>query len=94
MTAQRRSISGAIKAAAQGGAAADEKPSATTEAPAPERVYRARSREGKRPISAPVDPAAKVTLKILSAETGHTQEDLIREAIRDLFTKHGKPPIA
>jgi hypothetical protein len=30
----------------------------------------------------------------LAAETGEKAEALIREALRDLFTKHGKPPIA
>ena len=45
-------------------------------------------------IAAPVDPAAHRQLKMLAAETGRKAEELIREALRDLFTKHGKPPIA
>jgi hypothetical protein len=97
MATARRSISGALRAAAQGNPAANDQP-ATEEPPSAPVVvaasgYRAKTREGKRPISAPVDPAAKVTLKILSAETGQTQEDLIREALRDLFVKHGKPAV-
>ena len=45
-------------------------------------------------IAAPVDPAARQQLKMLSAELDRKAEDLIREALRDLFTKYGKPPIA
>jgi predicted transcriptional regulator len=45
-------------------------------------------------IAAPVDPAAHRQLKILAAELGEKSEALIREALRDLFVKHGKPPIA
>ena len=45
-------------------------------------------------IAAPVDPAARQQLKVLAAELDRKAEDLIREALRDLFTKYGKPPIA
>jgi hypothetical protein len=45
-------------------------------------------------IAAPVDPAARQQLKMLSAELDRKAEELIREALRDLFTKYGKPPIA
>lgn len=91
----RRSIAGAIKQAAHG----EEALATVTEegrgeqAIAP-RPYRAATREGKKIVSAPVDPAAHRQLKMLAAETGRKAEELIREALRDLFTKHGKPPIA
>jgi antitoxin-like ribbon-helix-helix protein len=90
--AKRRSIAGAIRAAAHG----EEPPAdsaATTEAAQP-RPVKARTREGKKMIAAPVDPAARQQLKMLSAELDRKAEDLIREALRDLFTKYGKPPIA
>jgi hypothetical protein len=93
--AQRKSIAGAIRQAAHG-----EQPTTTTapepeaRAPAAPRPYRAATREGKKMIAAPVDPAAHRQLKMLAAETGRKAEELIREALRDLFTKHGKPPIA
>jgi hypothetical protein len=90
---KRASISGAIRQVAQG-----EQPEAARELPEraepPPRAYRAATREGKKMIAAPVDPAAHRQLKMLAAETGRKGEDLIREALRDLFTKHGKPPIA
>lgn len=91
---QRKSIAGAIRQAAQG------EPSAPTVAPRPSepratpRPYRAATREGMKMIAAPVDPAAHRQLKILAAELGEKSEALIREALRDLFVKHGKPPIA
>jgi hypothetical protein len=90
--AKRRSIAGAIRAAAHG----EEPPadSATTTEPAQPRPVKARTREGKKMIAAPVDPAARQQLKMLSAELDRKAEDLIREALRDLFTKYGKPPIA
>ena len=39
-------------------------------------------------------PAAHRQLKMLAAEHERAAEDLIREALRDLFTKYGKPGIA
>jgi hypothetical protein len=60
----------------------------------PRSPFKARTREGKKMIAAPVDPAARQQLKILAAELDRGAEDLMREALRDLFTKYGKPPIA
>jgi hypothetical protein len=90
--ARRQSIAGAIRAAAHGPEPATER---TTKDAAPTpRAFKARTREGKKMIAAPVDPAARQQLKMLSAELDRKAEDLIREALRDLFTKYGKPPIA
>jgi hypothetical protein len=92
--AKRQSIAGAIKAAAHGPEPTTER-IATDEAPSAPRPFKpARTREGKKMIAAPVDPAARQQLKMLSAELDRKAEDLIREALRDLFTKYGKPPIA
>jgi hypothetical protein len=90
---QRRSIAGAIKQAAQGPAPA------TPAVPEPKpptglRPFKARTREGKKMIAAPIDPAAHRQLKMLAAELDRKAEDLIREGIRDLFIKYGKLPIA
>lgn len=89
---QRKSIAGAVRQAAQ----AEHPPTAEPEVRqlAASRPYRAATRQGKKMIAAPVDPAAHRQLKMLAAETGLKSEELIREALRDLFTKHGKPPIA
>lgn len=39
-------------------------------------------------------PETRKQLKVLCAEMGRTQEDLLREALNDLFKKHGKPSVA
>ena len=93
--AQRKSIAGAIRQAAQG---SDRElvasPEPETRTPSAPRPYRAATREGKKMIAAPVDPAAHRQLKVLAAERGEKAEELVREALRDLFTKYGKAPIA
>jgi hypothetical protein len=38
--------------------------------------------------------AAKRQLRIMAAEADVTQQDLMTEALNDLFRKRGKPPIA
>jgi hypothetical protein len=94
---KRQSIAGAIKAAAHGPAAPEPVRDEATMAPsAPLHPvpFRARTREGKKMIAAPVDPAARQQLKVLAAELDRKAEDLMREALRDLFAKYGKPPIA
>lgn len=90
---QRKSIAGAIKHAAQGTAAPIQMPEQATALPGP-RPLKARTREGKKMIAAPIDPAAHRQLKMLAAESGQKAEELIREGLRDLFTKYGKPPIS
>jgi hypothetical protein len=92
--AQRKSIAGAIRQAAHGEQPTPPAPEPEARAPAAPRPYRAATREGKKMIAAPIDPAAHRQLKMLAAESGRKAEELIREALRDLFTKHGKPPIA
>lgn len=90
---QRKSIAGAIKNAAQGTTAPAPMPEQPTASPGP-RSFKASTREGKKMIAAPIDPAAHRQLKMLAAESGQKAEELIREGLRDLFTKYGKPPIA
>jgi hypothetical protein len=93
--AKRQSIAGAIRAAAHGTAAEPAKDrEGGEERDATPRPYKARTREGKKMIAAPVDPAARQQLKVLAAELDRKAEDLMREALRDLFTKYGKPPLA
>jgi hypothetical protein len=92
---KRPSIAGAIRAAAQPPPAAEaETPARPTALEPPRRAFQAKTREGKKMIATPVDPAARQQLKMLAAELDRKSEDLIREALRDLFTKYGKPPIA
>jgi hypothetical protein len=52
------------------------------------------TKRGKHLISAMFEPAAYRQFGMLSAELGVAKQDLLREALNDLFKKHGKPPIA
>jgi hypothetical protein len=52
------------------------------------------SRIGKKTVAAHFDPAVSKQLKQLGLERDSSTQALLREAINDLFTKHGKPPIA
>lgn len=55
-------IAGAIKAAAHSTEPAAERTTGETETPP--RPFKARTREGKKMIAAPVDPAARQQLKV------------------------------
>jgi hypothetical protein len=54
----------------------------------------AATRAGKKKLTAAVDPAAHLQFRQLALELGKGGEALQIEAINDLFTKYGKPPIA
>jgi hypothetical protein len=51
----------------------------------------ARTRAGKKFITFPVNEETKTQFDILAAETRTRREELMREALRDLFAKYGKP---
>ncbi len=77
-------------------AAAFNKSTANPE-PAPEQKtesYKATSREGKKTAIVYIDQAGARELKLLSVDTGRSQQDLLVEAINDLLIKHGKKPLA
>jgi hypothetical protein len=74
-----------------------------TEAPPPvEEVARreprkaplAPSRQGKKPVSGYINPAARTQLKVLAAEQDSTSQAMLEEALNDLFRKYGKSAIA
>ena len=52
------------------------------------------SRQKKKGIVAYVHPGAAKQLKLISTETEKTQQDLLIEALNDLFVKYGKQGIA
>jgi len=52
------------------------------------------SRKGKKAITGFFDPAVSKQMKQIGLEQDRTLQDLMAEAINDLFQKHGKPPIA
>jgi hypothetical protein len=52
------------------------------------------SRVGKKTVAAHFDPAVSKQLKQLGLDRDSSTQALLREALNDLFTKYGKPPIA
>lgn len=52
------------------------------------------SRVGKKPVTIYYGKEAHLQLKVLSAETETTIQELHEDALNALFVKHGKPPIA
>jgi hypothetical protein len=61
-------------------------PVVTAEAKTPKR--------GKHLISGLFEAPTYRQFTMLAAELGLQRQDLLREALNDLFQKHGKPPIA
>lgn len=51
-------------------------------------------RRGKKTIAGFFDPAASHQLRQIALDEGSNVQDLLREAINDLFEKRGKPRIA
>lgn len=52
------------------------------------------SREGKKAIAGFFDPAVSRQLKQIGLERDMSVQDLLKEALNDLFTKHGRSAIA
>jgi hypothetical protein len=87
---KRSSLSEALRQAS--GKAVPPRPQV---AAAPEvKPTRVPSRRGKKTIAGFFDPAASRQLKQLALDEGLNVQDLLREAINDLFEKRGKARIA
>ncbi len=54
---------------------------------------RAPSREGQRAVTLYVRPEAHKQLRLLAVENGASIQDLMSEALNDLFSKHGRSRI-
>ena len=100
MTAKRASLASALQSVSRQADSRPAKGHATPpEAPAPSaepstRWARPASRVGKKTIAAHFDPAVSKQLKQIGLEHDRSTQELLREAINDLFTKYGKAPIA
>jgi predicted HicB family RNase H-like nuclease len=57
------------------------------------KAYKQPSRQGTKPITAHYPKEVSDRLKILAVEQDTTLQDLIAEALNDLFAKYGKPEI-
>jgi hypothetical protein len=87
---KRANLAAALQTATRGGEAAPAAATATVTAirtSTPSRV-------GKKTVAAHFDPAVSRQLKQLGLDRDTSTQALLREAINDLFTKYGKPPIA
>jgi hypothetical protein len=92
---KRANLAAALQSATRGAEAAPTAPSGnTTSATVTSIGSRVPSRVGKKTVAAHFDPAVSKQLKHLGLERDSSTQDLLREAINDLFTKYGKPPIA
>jgi hypothetical protein len=63
-------------------------------APSNDATARQRSRQGKKVVTYYLDPEAFTQLKVLSAKTGITVQDLSLEALNLLFERHHVSRIA
>ena len=68
-------------------------PAPAAAAPEP-RAHRAPSRRGRKAVTIYLDTAAHRQLRMLGLETDRSGQDLLVEALNDLFQKHGKARIA
>jgi hypothetical protein len=77
--------------------ASGQTPKPAESAPAEEKERKAAiqaSREGKKAIVGYFDPAVSRQLKQIALDEETNLQDLLKEAINDLFLKKGKPAIA
>ena len=82
VTMAKRSLQDAFTSTAQ--------PTAPT--PQPEaQTHRPPSRRGLKALTVWVDPAVHQQLRIMALEQNRSAEDMLREALADLFQKHGRP---
>lgn len=58
------------------------------------KIYVSPSREGKVTISGAYDPAVRHQLKQIALDNETTIQQLLCDALNDLFQKYGKPTIA
>jgi len=56
--------------------------------------YKAPSREGKIPITAYLSPNFKSSLRLIQAKQGGSVQELIAEALNDLFAKYNVPTVS
>jgi len=93
---KRANLAAALQSATRSGEGAPiaAPASASPSAEAPHFVARTPSRVGKKTVAAHFDPAVSRQLKQIGIERDRSTQDLLREAINDLFAKYGRPPIA
>jgi hypothetical protein len=91
---KRANLAAALQTATRGGEPAAVQPAVNAPATVTPIGSRVPSRVGKKTVAAHFDPAVSKQLKLLGVERDSSTQALLKEAINDLFTKYGKPPIA
>jgi hypothetical protein len=91
---KRANLAAALQTATRGSEAPAVQGAHQTSATVTAIGSRVPSRIGKKTVAAHFDPAVSKQLKQLGLERDSSTQALLREAINDLSTKHGKPPIA
>jgi hypothetical protein len=91
---KRANLAAALQTATRGGEATPAAAKGTPPATVTAIGARTPSRIGKKTVAAHFDPAVSKQLRQLGLDRDTSTQALLREAINDLFTKYGKPPIA
>lgn len=89
---KKPSLSAALEAASKKTAPTPSPTTLPTLNPRPQNVKP--SRTGKKAITGFFDPAVSRQLKQIALDQDATVQSLMREALNDLFEKHGAKPIA
>jgi len=87
---KKASLSAALREATAG--KKEPPPPAPAAAPRPQQTPPSRS--GKKTIAGHFDPAVSRQLRQLALEEDSSVQELLRQAINDLFEKKGKPRLA
>ena len=82
------------KAAGKNNKSIEEKLSVRERKESNKNTYTPISRVGKKAITGFFEPEVSKELKMLIVEQDTSNQELIREALNDLFIKYGKKPIA
>lgn len=92
---KKPSLLAAVHAAnGKSAAAASPEAPASNDKPPPTKVWQRPARIGKKAITGHFDPAAVRQLKQLALDHDTSVQDLLREALNDLFEKRNLKPIA
>lgn len=86
---KRPSLAESMKAVRQAPVQVIEAPAAPTVFPVPPQPKAASTREGMKRATALLSPDEHRRLKLLSATSGDTIEELLHEAVTDLLQKRG-----
>ena len=88
---KRSSLTEAMQQSAGHTLAEPEKPAVSD---MPVALPRPPSRRGKKAVGGHFDPAVSRQLREIALHEDSSVQELLKEALNDLFVKRGKPPIA